>query len=625
MSKKEERKVKKAERKNKRAEKKENRQQKSKVIKGKLKNKWGSKYKDIKNQSVLGYKSIDSRVRSNIRLEILFLVGVSLIVASAIGWSTKNIAIDAGIGERTYTRYENSRQDLQNRLVDAIREITNIENMSLDIYIDTEELREIIAYQPIEEGIEELRYFLVNSYRVSNTQYGEYYDFATEDISLEKSRQFYRELDELLNEGKWNQEIVTSMVMDFLNKEVGFTIEDLKIQRVQQIIYNVDENDRGVMDTQTYILDSQGNTFYEDSFVQRVDIVKAIQRSSESSYDDNSVTSIYPVIINGEIHYLFNESTLEGEREIFYTSTPTVLAWLIGVMVFVFLIFRFTKTKIRYIEYISHCLGEISKGDLNYQIEVVGQDELAKVAADVAYMEEQIKTQIEAQKQAEKTKNELITNVAHDLRTPLTSIIGYIGLIKEKRYENEEEYEKYLEIAYNKSEKLKELIEDLFEYTKLTNQSVNLKKQDISIANLINQLVEELMPLAEDKEVTIDTSVDAGDTKVKVDVTKMTRVFENLIENAIKYTEPKSIIHMGIQETSEYLFISIRNKCNNLSEEDVDRLFDRFYRSDASRNSSTGGSGLGLAISKNIVNLHGGEIWAQLQGNIVSFNVKLKN
>ena len=159
MSKKEERKIKKEEKKIKRAEKKENRKQNGKVIKGKLKSKWGNGYKDIKNQSIVGYKTIDSRVRSNIRLEILFLVGVSLLVASTIGWSIKNIAINAGIGERIYVRYEDSRQNLQNRLVNAIRDITNIENMSLELYIDTPYLREIMTNQSIDQGIEELQYF----------------------------------------------------------------------------------------------------------------------------------------------------------------------------------------------------------------------------------------------------------------------------------------------------------------------------------------------------------------------------------------------------------------------------------------------------------------------------------
>lgn len=593
----------------------------------KIKNKIYPIYIKAKEKGEKTYKSIREKIKSSIRLEILFIVGLSFILSSGVGILFKNIATSLGIGEYSYTSYEESIQELQNRLVSAVQEITSIEQMSIIFNIDTEILRETISTTSIEQGVYELQHLINDMYEVitlGDRNYG-VYNFLIEEIAVSEYERLYRELDDLLKEVKWEEKVVEKIIVNFLGEQ-GVTDTNIKMGVINSIIRNLDNDRDSLRESQTYIIDSEGNIFNENSFIKRIDVVQAIQKSFNGSTrsDGKSITNIYPVIINDEIYYLFNESSPKGKLEYYSSGTANAIGWVGGTLLFIFLIFQFTKSKIRYIEYISECLGEISKGDLSYEVEVVGQDELAKVASDIAYMEEQIRRQIEAQIQAEKTKNELITNVAHDLRTPLTSIIGYIGLIKEEKFESKEEYERYLTIAYTKAEKLKILIEDLFEYTKLNNQSSDLKREPMAITNLMNQLIEELMPIAEDKKVTIQTHINAVDTTIQADIPKMTRVFENLIENAIKYTDVGEIVHVDIQEIGEEVYLSIRNKCKGVVKEDINRLFDRFYRSDASRNSVTGGSGLGLAIAKNIIKLHGGEIWAQLNEEVISFNIRIK-
>ncbi|MEG0013039.1 MAG: HAMP domain-containing sensor histidine kinase [Cellulosilyticaceae bacterium] len=608
------------------------RKEKKKLSEGKLKGKVVDMYHKAKEPTLNLYQKVAKQIKSSIRLEILWIVGISLILSSLVGMSVKSIAKNAGIGQQSYTNYEESRQNLQSELVSVIQSITNIEQIGVEFNIDTEMIRNTISTLGVTEGAEQLQGELENMYviRDINNEYSQYDDYGSynmypEGIPIEKYKELYKELNGLLIEQNWTEQSVNEIIEKFLRDVVGLTEGNIKKSAVATIVSNMDSNEYRIEEGQTYIIDSKGNTLYDNSFIKSIDVVQAIQKSQQSNNrNDNTVTSIYPIIIDEEIHYLFNESILRGIEEYYSTSTPNVLGVGTGATAFIMLMFYFTKSKLRYIEYISYCLGEISKGDLSYKIEVVGQDELAKVALDIAYMEEQIKNQIDAQMQAEKTKNELITNVAHDLRTPLTSIIGYVGLIKDKKFESEEEYEKYLDIAYSKAEKLKVLIEDLFEYTKLNNQAVNIKKESMSVASLMNQLIEELMPIAEEKEVTIRTDIKAIDTTIRADIPKMTRVFENLVENAIKYTESGEVVEITVEEMSGEVFISIRNKCKEIPQEDIDRLFDRFYRSDASRNSNTGGSGLGLAIAKNIVKLHGGEIWAQMSGNIISFNVKIK-
>ena len=323
------------------------------------------------------------------------------------------------------------------------------------------------------------------------------------------------------------------------------------------------------------------------------------------------------------MYYLYNETAIEPFSHTVHTDLGNVLGFIAGAGLFILIIFRLTRDKVAYIEYLSECLGEISKGNLNYKIEVIGEDELAEVAQSITHMEKELKYQIEAQMQAEKSKNELVTNVAHDLRTPLTSIIGYIGLVKDGGGHDKEDQVKYLDIAYTKAEKLKVLIEDLFELTKFHQQAIKLKKEKISLSNLMNQLIEELMPLASDKNIEIETYIDSTGTTAEVDIQKMTRVFENLIENAIKYSPQGEAIYVELRAIGDKIYVAVSNAFENISPEEVSLFFERFYRADKSRNSMAGGSGLGLAIAKNIVELHGGEIGATINEDLISFKIGL--
>ena len=258
---------------------------------------------------------------------------------------------------------------------------------------------------------------------------------------------------------------------------------------------------------------------------------------------------------------------------------------------------------------------------MDYEIEIVGEDELARVAESITHMEDELKYQIDAKIATEKSKNELVTNVAHDLRTPLTSIIGYIGLVK-MNTQADSETAKYLEIAYNKAEKLKIIIEDLFELTKLHQGGIIIKKSEVSLCSLLHQLIEELMPLAQEKHIEIESYMEGLNTNINVDIAKITRVFENLIENAIKYSPENETIYIEVKSTGDKIYVAISNPSSEVSQEEINKYFERFYRADQSR-TSTGGSGLGLAIAKNIVELHGGTIEAKLHQDLLSFKVIL--
>ena len=277
----------------------------------------------------------------------------------------------------------------------------------------------------------------------------------------------------------------------------------------------------------------------------------------------------------------------------------------------------------RYIEELADGLLEISKGNLDHRIAGKSEDELGSLANNINFMAEALQTKIEEERAAEMLKNELITNVSHDLRTPLTSIMGYLNLLKDKRYETEEEAYQYLNIAYGKSEKLKDLIQDLFEYTKLTNEGVRLNLSQVHLNSLIDQLTEELVPILDEKQLSFKKDISKEDIIVLADADKMVRVFENLLTNAIRHSSIGTEIVVRTSMDDDDVMICVENTGEPISNEYLERIFDRFFKVEKSRTSNSAGSGLGLAISKNIITLHKGSIWAESEGNTVKFYVKL--
>jgi signal transduction histidine kinase len=382
--------------------------------------------------------------------------------------------------------------------------------------------------------------------------------------------------------------------------------------------------------TKAYLTDLDGNVIKKSSNVveDKIDIFSLMSGVSTVNYDDNSgkqLKFVYPVKIGSDRCYFVYEGAPKSYiKYSYYRSSNSFLALILSCIVFIVAFIIITNKKMKYLDEISLGLKQIAGGNLDYKIEEKGSDEIRNFAANINHMSKEINRKIAAERRAEKTKADLITNVSHDLRTPLTSIMGYIGLVKDGRYGDEKTKDEYLDIAFSKSEKLKVLIEDLFEYTKLNNDGIKINKSQVNLTEFLVQLIDELTPLFEENNLSIIKSNIDEKVLVELDPDKMLRVFENLLTNAIKYSYKPGNIVVGVYENNGYATISIRNKGKNIPPEKVAKLFERFYRLDESRNEKSGGSGLGLAISKNIVELHGGQIWAECYGEDISFYVKLE-
>ncbi|MGB4438697.1 MAG: HAMP domain-containing sensor histidine kinase, partial [Sedimentibacter sp.] len=198
----------------------------------------------------------------------------------------------------------------------------------------------------------------------------------------------------------------------------------------------------------------------------------------------------------------------------------------------------------------------------------------------------------------------------------------YLEIIKNKKHCSTDEVEQYISIIHNKSEKLENLINDLFEYTKLTNSEVSLNYQSIDLNQLLSQLIEEFVPVTNANNVTISKEFLNEKTILNLDPDKTARIFENLLTNAIKYSIKPSDIKVKLEKTNDFVLVSIKNKCDIIEAKELERIFERFYRIDKSRSSETGGSGLGLAIAKSLAELQGGTIDVACEGEDIIFTVR---
>lgn len=277
-----------------------------------------------------------------------------------------------------------------------------------------------------------------------------------------------------------------------------------------------------------------------------------------------------------------------------------------------------------------HVLAElhyIASGHFDYQIPFKVEGELKEVVNSINSLVANTVASMEEERQIEQSKDELITNVSHDIRTPLTSIIGYLGLVKNEHYDSEEDRKRYVEIAENKAQQMKHLVDDLFEYTTTRSVKRQLNKQEVDLARFMEQIAAEFEWEANRKglKIEIDETLSALSLKVPMDPVKMVRVFGNIITNAMKYGENSTYIRLSAQVDEEKKVIHIRlaNNGTPIPEESLDQLFQRFYRVEDSRSVETGGAGLGLAISENIVRLHQGTIEAQSTEEETAFIVTL--
>lgn len=295
---------------------------------------------------------------------------------------------------------------------------------------------------------------------------------------------------------------------------------------------------------------------------------------------------------------------------------------IIFVVILIFLVILFSFS----ISWFTRYFDEISTGMDKLTEEA--NDEII-LSPELDFMENklnQIKSKLEKQKKtaldAEQRKNDMLVYLAHDLKTPLTSIIGYLNLLDEAPDMPSEQKAKYIGITLEKAYRLEQLINEFFDITRFNLQTIVLNKQKINLPFMLQQMADEFYPILTPQRKQVSVNV-PEELTLWGDVDKLARVFNNILKNAIAYSYENSVLNISTEQKDKYIIISFTNKGDPIPQAELKTIFEKFYRLDSARSTNTGGAGLGLAIAKEIVNAHNGTISVESNTENTTFTVKL--
>ncbi|ANP68385.1 sensor histidine kinase [Clostridium tyrobutyricum] len=325
------------------------------------------------------------------------------------------------------------------------------------------------------------------------------------------------------------------------------------------------------------------------------------------------------------VQYLVNAFHFENSdaHEIYQLIIRNNMEMIIFVIILIFLLcilFRFS------ISWFTKYFDEISDG----MDKLVGKsDDEITLSPELYFMEnklKQIKNILEKQKKAaldaEQRKNDLVVYLAHDIKTPLTSVIGYLSLLDEAPDMPPKQKAKYVGITLEKAYRLEQLINEFFEITRFNLQTIFLNKGKINLLFMLQQMADEFYPMLtpQGKQVSVNVP---NELTLWGDADKLARVFNNILKNAIAYSYENGVIDIAAEEQDKNIVITFMNQGNPIPQEKLETIFKKFFRLDTSRSTNTGGAGLGLAIAKEIVNAHGGNIFVQSNTEKTVFTVVL--
>lgn len=310
----------------------------------------------------------------------------------------------------------------------------------------------------------------------------------------------------------------------------------------------------------------------------------------------------------------------------FRPETRAVIMILIGVAAFSFSFYLMIRKNIKYINLLVEKVRDISEGDLDHPVEVRGNDEFAAMAVNLNAMQKNVRKIMEKEREAEHTKNDLVSSVAHDLRTPLTSIIGYLGWVRTRTDLDEATRQKYIEIAYSKALRLEQLTNELFGFVKLEHNEMTIRIGKLDLVQLMEQMLDEMTPSFVENDLTVKFGHSQEHLLIEADGDLLARLFANLLNNAVKYGKEGKQIRVEIGVSGDYAVTKVINYGHVIPENELEAIFRKFYRTEQSRSRDTGGTGLGLAIAEQIVELHHGQIHVKsdMQGTVFEVELPVK-
>jgi signal transduction histidine kinase len=376
------------------------------------------------------------------------------------------------------------------------------------------------------------------------------------------------------------------------------------------------------------IVSKEGDVLYHSGNVSetKVDLYQIqmkMARQEEAVRHDlgsREIVALYPFSLkNKDVYFIAGKKDRPVTGA--YQRVNSVLTSLTAVLIFIMVYFLLTNKKLKQIKMVVQGMNEIAAGNFSCRLQETGRDEIASMAVHVNRMAEQLEKNREQEQKAERERTGLITGISHDLRTPLTSVIGYLRFVQDHSDMKKEELVSSVKIALSKAEKMKQMIDDLFDYARLTHDQIQIQKETISLNTLLEQLLEESFMLREQNDLEIKKMLCNGELRVKGDPLLMVRLFDNLIQNAVRYAKRPGFLEIMTHQQEKKAVIEIGNPAEPVDPDTFQQLFGMFVTGDPSR--SKGGSGLGLAIVKRIVEMHQGTIQACQREGMIRFHIRL--
>lgn len=307
-------------------------------------------------------------------------------------------------------------------------------------------------------------------------------------------------------------------------------------------------------------------------------------------------------------------------------SSLMIFTAVSGIMLFSLLCYVQIRSRMRYVKSLLICIEQIAQGDLEIEVPVEGNDEFTRMAKSLNTLQQNIREIMERERIAEHTKNDLVSSVAHDLRTPLTSVIGYLGWVRDQSDLDAATRQKYIDIAFNKACSLEKLTNELFGFVKLEHRELELHLGELNLVQLMEQMLDESTFSFVQNELKVQFVCSTPQIMIEADGDLLARMFANLISNAVKYGKEGKLLRIEMESDSRNAVTRVINYGHVIPKEELELIFRKFYRIEQSRSQNTGGTGLGLAIVQQIVQLHRGNIKvnSDLRGTVFEVTLPLR-
>lgn len=332
---------------------------------------------------------------------------------------------------------------------------------------------------------------------------------------------------------------------------------------------------------------------------------------------------------NNKLGYVYIFSSVSPLKQ-FITQYFTILVTvIIFILLFtnVILTYFVSRSITKPLNYLKKAANEIKNGNLNYEVKYKSKDEIGELSSAFEEMRVKLKESVELEQQYELNRKELVSNISHDLKTPITAVKGYVEGIIDGVADTPDKMDKYIKTIYTKTNQMNLLIDELFLYSKLDLKKLTFNFEKVNIKKYLTHCTEELYFDLESKGIKLSFEPNCDDnTLVIADRDKLNRVITNIVYNSVKYMDNENgKITIELYEEDNDVAVKIIDNGQGISENNLPYIFDKFYRADPARNTQKGGSGLGLSIAKHIIEEHGGKIWAQSKkavGTTIAFTLK---